>query len=448
MFIDYFKIQDKGNQPLKKSGSQASLNGFLEKSKPRSFFSFQSFSKVSSLSLFLVALFFFVGNFKTAHAAWWSDSKSSEQEKNYPGKPPKKVFQNLADQIEKIDQATETSPLVPRALHDFQQKLEKDDKDDDEDENFGMTNASYAEMEREIQKALYGSFKSLDFDTAFRPCVPNFSIYQPSRVHAFETNALLSGFASEPLFLESKEELSVELRPFTLQNQNDFKNITSLKVSEIGIVLGLRKQYHSHFFSSHLLSGKSFIRGNGNYVHDKSLFLALTGGVFKNHASGSLTLTTGGIFSEINREDKNNRQSNPKTFCLGLSPMIVFYPPSFPIDFFVGGDLFFTHRFPFTETQIGRKFCKISYKGFNDFLWRMKIGPSYTFKRSSEKRLYQLVFSLSSNIQSAMPDHVSFSPNILFESQGHKNRGGWLLKLGGTLSSDRRAISLSYGLRL
>ena len=100
MFIDYFKIQDKGNQPLKKSGSQASLNGFLEKSKPRSFFSFQSFSKVSSLSLFLFALFFFVGNFKVAHAAWWSSSKDLEEEKTYPGKPPTDFVKKFSDYLD------------------------------------------------------------------------------------------------------------------------------------------------------------------------------------------------------------------------------------------------------------------------------------------------------------------------------------------------------------
>lgn len=282
-------------------------------------------------------------------------------------------------------------------------------------------------------------------------CKTKEPLYGPSRLNAFETNAFLNTFASEPLFLENKEELSVELRPFFRIGKNSHGNQTlPYDAHQIGAILGLRKQFTTHFVSAELLYGRSYLslRDTSDAVDDHNVMLGVTGGLFKNHISGSLTFNVGGTFSDMNKREANKRKSHPKALLVGAGPLLVFYPPSFPIDFFLGGDLFYIHGFGFEETQKGDKYaCHLDYESSNDFFWRVKAGPSYTLKRSSAKRLYQLVFSLATNVQSASGSPVFFYPNILFESQGHKKRGGWLLKLGYERAKDKGALDLAYGLR-
>lgn len=282
-------------------------------------------------------------------------------------------------------------------------------------------------------------------------CTTNEPLYGPSRLNAFETNAFLNTFASEPLFLENKEELSVEVRPFFRIGKNPQGNQT-LPYSEhqIGVILGLRKQFLSRFVSAELLYGRSHLslRDTSDEFDDHNVMLGVTGGFFKNHISGSLTFSVGGTFSEMNKCEDKKRNSHPKALLIGMSPLLVAYPPSVPIDFFLGGDLFYVHGFGFEETQKKDKYsCNLDYESSNHFFWRVKAGPSYTLKRSSTKRLYQLVFSIATNLQGASGSRVFFYPNILFESQGHKKRGGWLLKLGYERAKDKGALDLAYGLR-
>lgn len=447
------------NRTLKQSASQTSLNGFSEKSKPKRFFSFPSFSKVSNLSLFLVALFFFVGTFKTAHAAWWSSSKDLEEEtkpsfaledNKIPGTPPKEFLQQFVDHLETVDQEKEKNPTIPHAIAALKKKIAGDLKN--VDNSLAKTSAIFSKIDREVQEALYG-FRDTDVFRGF--CSGSEDIYHPSKVNIFETTSFLSSITSEPLFLENKEEFSVELRPFyrgceTDAAPEDFSRIRN----QIGIAIGLRKQYESHFFSTHVLYGFSGLRSeieafeSSNSSEDQTVILGLTGGLFKNWIGGKLTVVMGANFSELNNDNRSLRKGEPRTLFGGLSPLIVFYPKSFPIDFFVGGDALYLHRLRFKEQQTYRNLHHACFHDYMvDIFWRVKGGPSYTLKKSSKKRLYQLAFSVATNLQSALPDHLTFSPKILFESQAHEKRGGWLLDLEGTFSKRKTNLSIAYGLR-
>lgn len=374
--------------------------------------------------LLLVSSLIFMGITSTAHAwEWETDEGSPAQQECHP--------LNTQGTPESNDEHPNSI-----ALQEVKEKMEEifgGEKWDGSPETFSE-NDSWP---------LFGTSKIL--------CTTNEPLYGPSRLNAFETNAFLNTFASEPLFLENKEEFSVEVRPFFRIGKNPQGNQTlPYNAHQIGVILGLRKQFPKRFVSAELLYGRSHLslRDTSDEFDDHNVMLGLTGGFFKNHISGSLTFSVGGTFSEMNKCEEKRRNSQPKALLIGMSPLLVVYPPSVPIDFFLGGDLFYVHGFGFEETQKGYKYsCNLDYESSNDFLWRVKAGPSYTLKRSSAKRLYQLVFSLATNVQGASGSPVFLYPNILFESQGYKKRGGWLLKLGYERSKDKGALDLAYGLR-
>jgi len=399
--------------------------------------------------LLLVSSLIFMGMTSTAHAwAWETDEGSLSQQEcdqlntqdipeNTPGKPPEEFSNLFRETYEENDQEIDEDKPNYIALQEVKKKMQ---------EIFG--NEEWEDSPEIVsERGVWGIFgNSQNF-----LCTTDERIYGPSRLNAFETNAFLNTFASEPLFLENKEELSVELRPFSRIGKNPHGNKTlPYNAHQIGIILGMRKQFPTRFVSAELLYGRSYLslRDTSDSVNDHNVMLGVTGGLFKNHISLCLTFSVGGTFSDMNKREEKRRKSHPKALLMGMSPLLVFYPPSIPIDFFLGGDLFYVHGFGFEETQKGDKYsCNLDYESSNDFLWRVKSGPSYTFKRSSTKRFYQLVFSLATNVQSASVSRVSFYPNILFESQGHKKKGGWILKLGYERAKDKGALGLAYGLR-
>lgn len=356
---------------------------------------------------------------------------------NYPGNPTAKTSNLFGEHFEEnVPEIDEDHPNYI-AFQEAKEKMQ---------EIFGYgENTNYSDT-----SSANGSWLLLGTSKPFL-CTTDERIYGPSRLNAFETNAFLNTFASEPLFLENKEEVSVELRPFFRGGKNPEGNKTlPYNANQIGIILGLRKQLPLSFVSAELLYGRSLLslKDTSDEIDDHNVMLGITGGLFRTHVSGSLTFSVGGTFSDMNKREAKKRKSQPKALVVGAGPLFVFYPPSFPIDFFLGGDLFYVHGFGFEETQKEDKYsCKLDYESSNYFLWRVKAGPSYTFKRSSTKRLYQLVFSFATNVQSTFANRVSFHPSLLFESQGHKKRGGWILKLGYEFSTDRGAVDLAYGLR-
>jgi len=375
--------------------------------------------------LLLVSSLIFMGMTSTAHAwAWEIDEGSPDQQEVEP--------LNTQD-IPDIDD----EHISAIALQEVKEKVQEIFGDGEWEDS----------PETVSERGVWGIFEnSQNF-----LCTTDERIYGPSRLNAFETNAFLNTFASEPLFLENKEEFSVELRPFFRIGKNPYGNKTlPYNAHQIGIILGLRKQFPARFVSAELLYGRSHLslRDTSDEVDDHNVMLGVTGGLFKNHISGSLTFNVGGTFSDMNKSEDKKRKSHPKALLIGMSPLLVAYPPSVPIDFFLGGDLFYIHGFGFDETQKGDKYsCNLDYESSNHFLWRVKAGPSYTLKHSSDKRLYQFVFSLATNMQSALASRVSFYPNIFFESQGDKKRGGWLLKLGYERAKDKGTLDFSYGLR-
>jgi hypothetical protein len=255
--------------------------------------------------------------------------------------------------------------------------------------------------------------------------------------HSFETNSKLTASAQEPLFLDNKEEFSIEIRPF-------FNHTTKKHVLQLGGILTARKQWENKYISGQLLYGLSF--GWYNTVAQNALLALTYGQFFNNSLSGSLTFSSGFAYSDFERDcDSRYYRSHPKSWSLGLSPMLVYYlHTKVPVDLFLGGDLYYTHRFSVEESS---RSLNCTYDAEKDLLWRLKVGPSYTMKRSGEKRLYQLRFSLAGNVQSQIPDRFTVSPNILFKSQPHSSGGGYLFELGLTLGRFKKLWNIAYGLR-
>ena len=354
----------------------------------------------------------------------------------YPGKPPTEISNLFKEVCEAND--PEIDEIHPNyiAYQEVKEKIEEifgTGENKNSPDNL-FTNSSWT---------LVGSPKHL--------CHTNEALYGPSRLNAFETSTLLNAFANKPLFLESKEELSVELYPFYRFGKNPDGNKTlPYNCNQVGIILEVRKEFPLSFVSAELLYGRSFLslKNTSDGFDDHNALLGITGGFFKNHISGSLTLSVGGIFGEMNKREAEKRKSHPKSLAFGAGPLLVFYPPNFPIDFFLGGDLSYIHSFGFEETQKKNNYsCHLDYTSSDHFFWRVKAGPSYTLKRSSKKRLYQTVFSFATNVQGAFVNRVTFYPSILFESQGHEKHGGWLFKLGYERSKNRGAVDLACGLR-
>lgn len=298
-----------------------------------------------------------------------------------------------------------------------------------------------------MHRAIYNSLVNFDDPDLKRlRCPKDENLYRPMIFNTFQTNMMLASVAQEPLFLDNKEELSVELRPlFAHQNWSTSMKNYALRGSQLGGILSIRKQRDSYFLATNLLYSNSSLRVQNKFEYEgNTVNLAATGGLLRERMGSSLQLSLGGNFSKM---DRDKMESRTKMIFLGASPLIVFYTKPFPIDFFVGGDVFYAHRFAFDEEGKGNCDHKNTYEPLEKVLWRLKAGPAYTFKRKTEKRLYQLLFSLAVNIQSAIPDYISYSPKVLFESQGNNKRGGWLLELGLDLSKHQKDYFLTGGIK-
>ena len=209
-------------------------------------------------------------------------------------------------------------------------------------------------------------------------------------------------------------------------------------------IITARKQWQNRYISGQLLYGLSL--GWYNTVAQNAL-LALTYGQFFNGSlSGSVTLSSGFAYSDFERDcDSRHYRSYPKSWSLGLSPMLVYYMPTkVPLDLFLRGDLYYAHRFSVEESS---RSLSYTYSAEDNLLWRIKAGPSYTMKREGKRRLYQLRFSLAGNVQSHIPDRFTVAPNVLFESQPNDGRGGYLFELGLNLGKFKKLWNIAYGLR-
>ena len=298
-----------------------------------------------------------------------------------------------------------------------------------------------------MHRAIYNSLLNFDdCDLKRLRCPKDENLYRPMIFNTFQTNMMLASVAQEPLFLDNKEELSLELRPlFAHQNWSTSMKNYALRGSQLGGILSIRKQRDSYFLATNLLYSNSSLRVQNKFEYEgNTIALAATGGLLRERMGSSLQLSLGGNFSKM---DRDKMESRTKMIFLGASPLVVFYTKPFPIDFFVGGDVFYAHRFAFDEEGKGDCGYKNAYEPLEKVLWRLKAGPAYTFKRKTEKRLYQLLFSLAVNIQSAIPDYISYSPKVLFESQRNNKRGGWLLELGLDLSKHQKDYFLTGGIK-
>ena len=149
--------------------------------------------------------------------------------------------------------------------------------------------------------------------------------------------------------------------------------------------------------------------------------------------------------SFLRKDDRRSYISEPKVWSIGLSPMLVYFlPTKVPVDLFLGGDIYYSQRLSLEEFS---NWDTCSYAADSNILWRVKAGPSYTMKRESRYRLYQLKFSLTGNVQPQLPDRFTVAPNLLFESQPIDGRGGYLFNLGFNLGSQKKCWSFAYGLR-
>lgn len=313
------------------------------------------------------------------------------------------------------------------------------------DEDYG--NPILEEIRLDIQSAIYESFMEVASSAWKQLHSPkDENLYRPMLFNTFQTSALLSDIAKEPLFLENKEEFSLEIRPFfTHQNWSTSMKNYGIRGGQVGGIITLRKQKYSHFLAGHVLYSNSSLRVQNKFENDgNTVILGATGGILRKRLGASLQLSAGGNFSKM---DRDKMKSHPKMVFFNASPLVVFYTEPFPLDFFIGGDIFYANRFAFDETGNEGFDHEISYNSSKNVLWKVKAGPSYTFRRRKETRLYQLLVSLAVNIQSAVPDHLSYTPKVLFENQGNNKRGGWLLGLGFDLSKHQKDYTIAGGIR-
>lgn len=223
---------------------------------------------------------------------------------------------------------------------------------------------------------------------------------------------------------------------FTYTNQHD--------TPQIGTLLTARKQWSERYVSVQGLYGLSVFRTN---TAANDAILALTYGQnIGDSFAGSMTLSGGYTWADFQRSHSGRTyKSHPSAWSLGLSPLLVYYMPTkVPLDLFLGGDVYYAHRFSFDEHSRG---VTCTYDAHKELLWRIKAGPSYNMKREGKRRLYQLKTALGFNVQSPVPDRFTVAPNILFESQPIEGRGGYLFNLGINLGATKKSWSLAYGLR-
>ena len=195
-----------------------------------------------------------------------------------------------------------------------------------------------------MHRAIYNSLLNFDDCDLKRLHYPkDENLYRPMIFNTFQTNMMLASIAQEPLFLESKEELSVELRPlFAHQNWSTSMKNYALRGSQLGGILSIRKQRESYFLVTNLLYSNSSLRLQNKFEYQgNTIALAATGGLLRERIGSSLQLSLGGNFSKMHRD---KMESHTKMIFLGASPLVVFYTKPFPIDFHFPGPQTFAFR--------------------------------------------------------------------------------------------------------
>ena len=361
------------------------------------------------------------------------EPRQEQTQTNLPENVQKTFHEQTKDYIAAIQEETKNfnvedyadDPEIQYAKEIIQEKLKEHEALTGRPLNNGQIQSEMAEA---IRNSMFGMDDPYCTDPkAFRPIV----------WHSFDTNSLLTSTAQQPLFLDNKEEFSVEIRPFLCDtNRHQFL--------QLGGILTARKQYTGGYVAGQFLYsyGEFDLPRSHTKIND-ILFAFTYGKHFNDFLGGSLTFSSGYSWSDFNRE--YGYISHPKACSLGLSPMLVYYlHTKVPVDLFLGSDLYYAHRFFIEESS---RSLSYTYDAKNNLLWRIKAGPSYTMKSEGKRRLYQLRFSLAGNVQSQIPDRFTVAPNVLFESQLHSSGGGYLFELGLNLGKFKKLWNIAYGLR-
>ena len=349
----------------------------------------------------------------TISAHSWDGENKEQTQTNVPEDIQKEFHEQTKDYIAAIQEQAKDIKIEP-APAEFQERVNEALKDWEE-----ALKDSNVSIERQHD--------------CFRK---NLGIFRSILRQSFETNSFLTSTAQQPLFLDNKEKFSVEIRPFLCDtNRHQFL--------QLGGILTARKQYTGGYVAGQFLYSYGEFDLSRSHAKRNDILLAFTYGKhFNDFFGGSLTFSSGYSWSDLNRE--YGHMSHSKAWSLGLSPLLVYYLDKAPVDFFLGGDFYYSQRLKFEE-HYKSKTC--TYDAENDLLWRIKAGPSYTMKREGKRRLYQLRFSLAGNVQSQIPDRFTVAPNVLFESQPNNGSGGYLFELGLNLGKFKKLWNIAYGLR-
>ena len=376
--------------------------------------------KKFSKPLFILSSFLIV----TSHT--WALENSDEFDKNEKTEEPKQeqIQSNVPENVQK--EFHEQTKDYIAAIEEQAKEIKIEPTPDEFQDRIN-------EALKDWEEALKDSHISIERHDPFRK---DLGIFRSILRQSFETNSLLTSTAQQSLFLDNKEEFSFEIRPFLCDtNRHQFL--------QLGGILTARKQYNGGYVSGQFLYSYGEFDLSRSHAKRNDIFLAFTYGKhFNDFLGGSLTFASGYSWSDFNRE--YGHISHPKAWSLGLSPLLVYYLDKAPIDFFLGGDVYYSQRLKFDE-HYKSKAC--TYDAENDLLWRIKAGPSYTMKREGKKRLYQLRFSVAANVQSQIPDRFTVAPNVLFESQPKNGVGGYLFELGLNLGKFKKLWNIAYGLR-
>ena len=393
----------KKSSNLRKTGSEGFLRGFFRK----------SFGEKTVFALSVI----FMGVIATTQAWSWEAGERFEN-LNVPDDVQDEIQDLTKGYLTKIQEQVQDSP--------YSCELPVDEE---------LPPQNVGEAFALIQSKISNAIAKSSFNYFYKPppYIKDPEAFKRFQRCLFETMTPLADQAQEPLFLDNKQQFSVEVRPFVGHTPNSCGE-------QLGFVFSPRKQWSDRYISGQFLYANSSKRNSevaGSLTYGQKIF---------RDFAGSMTVTGAYSWSEfLRKDDRRSYRSNPKVWSLGLSPMLVYYMPTkAALDLFLGGDVYYSSRLEVEESSDGET-C--TYAAENDAFYRVKFGPSYTMKREGRHRLYQLKFALAANLQSQIPDRFTASPSILFESQGHERRGGYLFKLGFDLGSKEKSWELAYGLR-
>ena len=390
------------------------------------FFNLKTTTKVLAITALLMM--------SSAHAAWWEVAENASQQpaeetKNQKSQKPPVESQNEAANPKTVNVSLEEEIEF---LKNISISAEESDYFAYDEERSPQNAAeAIALVNAKITTAL--SKTSFNFTYEPPPYIKDPEVFKKFQWSLFESLASLADQAQEPLFLDNKQQFSIEVRPFVGHTPNSCG-------AQLGVIVTPRYHWKDSYVSGQFLyatSSKSTREVSGSLTY---------GHFFNNQFAASMTLAGGYNWASfLRKDDRHSYIRNPKVWSLGLSPMLVYYMPTKAcLDLFLGGDIYYSQRLSLEEFS---NWETCSYDADSNILWRVKAGPSYTMKREGKSRLYQLKTSLGLNVQSPIPDRFTVAPNILFESQPLEGRGGYLFNLGFNLGSQKKCWSFAYGLR-